>query len=78
MVADASGIDHLVVDGETGLVVRGGVEAWVAALSALVTDPQRRLQMGRAARARAMREIPSWRQVLLEDLLPIWRRAASP
>jgi glycosyltransferase involved in cell wall biosynthesis len=78
LVTDASGSEHLLVEGETGLVVQGGVEAWVEALSALVTDPQRRQRMGRAARALALREIPTWRQVLLEDLLPIWRRAAGP
>ncbi len=77
LVADSSGSEHLVVEGETGFVVRGGTEAWAEALSALVTDPRRRQQMGRAARARALREIPTWRQVLLEDLLPIWRRAAA-
>ena len=25
----------------------------------------------------ALREIPTWRQVLLQDLLPVWRRAAG-
>ncbi len=78
LVADAGRGERLLVEGETGLVVRGGAEAWVEALSALVTDPQRRQRMGRAARALALREIPTWRQVLLEDLLPIWRRAAGP
>lgn len=77
LVADASGADRLLVEGETGMIVRGGAEAWAAAVSALVTDPRRRGEMGRAARALALREIPTWRQVLLEDLLPIWRRAAG-
>jgi hypothetical protein len=58
-------------------VVRGDTAAWVQALAALVGDPSRRAQMGRAARARALREIPTWRQVLLEDLLPVWRRVAG-
>jgi glycosyltransferase involved in cell wall biosynthesis len=78
LVADAGRSERLLIEGETGLVVRGGAEGWVEALSALVTDPQRRRRMGRAARAMALREIPNWRQVLLEDLLPIWRRAAEP
>jgi glycosyltransferase involved in cell wall biosynthesis len=77
LVADASGTERVLIEGETGLVGRGGAEAWVGALAALVTDPQRRQQMGRAARALALREIPTWRQVLLADLLPIWRRAAG-
>src|SRR4029079_4302864 len=78
LVSDASGSEHLLIDGETGLVVRARVGDWVDGLSALVKDPQRRQRMGRAARATALREIPAWRQVLLEDLLPIWRRAAGP
>jgi glycosyltransferase involved in cell wall biosynthesis len=77
LVAHGSGSDRLLVEGETGLVVRGGVAGWAEALAALVADPRRRLEMGRAARARALREIPTWRQVLLEDLLPVWRRAAD-
>jgi glycosyltransferase involved in cell wall biosynthesis len=77
LVAHASGSERLLIEGETGFVVHGGAEAWVQALSALVADPRRRLRMGRAARAVALREIPTWCQVLLEDLLPVWRRAAG-
>lgn len=77
LVAGASGSDRLLVEGETGLVVRGDTAAWAEAIAALAGDPSRRAEMGRAARAWALREIPTWRQVLLEDLLPVWRRAAG-
>lgn len=76
LVADATGAERLLIERETGIIVQGGAEAWAEAVSALVTDDRRRVEMGRAARALALREIPTWRQVLLEDLLPIWRRAA--
>ncbi len=55
LVASASGTDRPLVDGETGMVVRGGAEAWAEAVSALVTDERRRVEMGRAARALALR-----------------------
>ena len=33
--------------------------------------------MGVAARAWSLENVPTWRQVFTEDLLPIWRRANS-
>ena len=66
------------IDGETGLVVRGStVEGWAAALGALLDDPVRLERMSRAARAWSLEHVPTWHRVLLEDLLPIWRRASE-
>jgi D-inositol-3-phosphate glycosyltransferase len=49
-----------VVDGDTGLVVpRGEPELLASAAVSLLTDPQRRLDMGAKARAHALRF--SWR-----------------
>jgi hypothetical protein len=33
--------------------------------------------MSEAARAYVEARVPSWADVLLEDLLPVWRRAAA-
>jgi hypothetical protein len=33
--------------------------------------------MGRAARAYVDVRVPSWREVLVEDLLPVWRSAVA-
>jgi antirestriction protein ArdC len=33
--------------------------------------------MGQAARAYIEAEVPSWREVLREDLLPVWRAAVT-
>jgi hypothetical protein len=33
--------------------------------------------MGRAARAYVEAHLPSWRDVLLQDLLPVWRAAVT-
>jgi len=39
--------------------------------------PERRVAMGRAARLYVEARVPNWADVLLEDLLPIWQRAAA-
>jgi hypothetical protein len=33
--------------------------------------------MGRVARAYIEASVPSWADVLMEDLLPVWQRAAA-
>ncbi|HET8872328.1 MAG TPA: glycosyltransferase, partial [Gaiellaceae bacterium] len=48
------GVPELVVDGETGILVRpGDASALAAALSGLITDPAKRRSLGAAGRARA-------------------------
>ena len=76
LVGSESGSARFVVEGETGMVVRGnGADDWAAAIDALVSDPARREAMRRAAYAWSLTHVPSWEQVLAEDLLPVWRRA---
>ncbi|MCL6480362.1 MAG: glycosyltransferase [Firmicutes bacterium] len=60
------------VDGIT--VATAEEEAWAEALGALCRDAERRHTLGTAARARIEQRWPSWRDVLVEDLLPVWRR----
>jgi glycosyltransferase involved in cell wall biosynthesis len=50
--------------------------AWTDAILELAGDRARRTNMGRAARAHIERAWPSWRDVLLEDLLPTWASSA--
>lgn len=80
VVPQQGGSGRLFPNGDAGLVVDGAedVAAWVGALRSLIDDPPRRARMGQAARAFAERSIPTWRAVLTEDLLPVWRRLASP
>jgi hypothetical protein len=60
------------------VVVRGGGAGdWAAAIDALVSDPARLEAMRRAAHAWSLAHVPSWEQVLAEDLIPIWRRAGA-
>jgi glycosyltransferase involved in cell wall biosynthesis len=58
-------------------LVEPGVDAWVDALDTAVTDPQRRETLARAGQAWAAQAIPGWRQVLEEDLLPVWQAVAE-
>jgi len=68
---------NLAEPGHDGLLVAGDDPAdWAAAIEALAGDPDRRAAMGRAARATVERRVPSWIDVLAEDLLPVWRGVA--
>jgi hypothetical protein len=71
------GMGRLVGTGDTGLVLSGeDVAPWVEAIAALAGDAEHRCQMGRSARRYAERSVPSWADVLDEDLLPRWQNAA--
>jgi glycosyltransferase involved in cell wall biosynthesis len=77
-VGASSGSARFVVDGETGLVVRGSDAGdWAAALASLLEDPARLARMGRAARKWSLANVPTWQDVLARDLVPVWRRAAG-
>jgi len=67
------GVDAIVADGETGLVVdHDDFDAMVAAVATLLSDPDRRRAMGAAARARCA-ELFS-----LEVVASGWRAALAP
>ena len=77
VLASASTARGLFTDGESGLVVPGDdVGSWARALARVSTDPALRDRLGAAARRRAEIALPTWREVLEQDLLPMWRRAA--
>lgn len=64
--------------GRDGIVMESDeAEAWSATLQGLLDDPARRGTMSAAARRWAVECCPTWREVLTEDLLPVWRRVAS-
>jgi len=77
LVAECGGMGRIVSEGESGVVVRGeGSGPWAEAIAWMVADRERLAGSGRSARAQAEREFPTWDDVLVEDLLPVWRRAA--
>jgi glycosyltransferase involved in cell wall biosynthesis len=49
---------------------------WLAAVTAWVAQPARLRAMGCQARRAVEAQVPSWVQVLEEDLLPVWQRSA--
>ncbi len=76
VVAEGSGSEQSVVDGTTGIVCRRATpEAWAEALDRLLRDPARAAAMGRDAHRWSLAHTPTWRQVLVDDLLPAWRGA---
>jgi len=64
-----------VTDGEDGVVVReGSPAAWSAALAGVADSAPLRERLGAAARRRAETTLPSWRDVLEQDLVSVWRQ----
>src|SRR5262245_49932088 len=59
----ASGVDEVVRDGETGILTKAESRGFAEAAIGLLLDPERRVQMGQAARAVAEREFSAARQV---------------
>ena len=59
----ASGVDEVVRDGETGLLTKAAPREFADAAIGLLLDGERRMAMGRAARAVAEQEFSAARQV---------------
>ncbi|MEI7606825.1 MAG: glycosyltransferase [Rhodospirillaceae bacterium] len=78
LVCSDSGMARVLRDGEAGFIVAGGdPRAWSGAVKRLALDSGLRDAMGKAARQSALRDIPSWDDVLLQDLLPVWQRVVA-
>jgi glycosyltransferase involved in cell wall biosynthesis len=78
LVATESGASRHVADGQTGVVVGGNdATSWAASLRRVITDQPLRARLGHAAAAWAAHAIPSWRDVLQQDLVSVWHRARA-
>jgi glycosyltransferase involved in cell wall biosynthesis len=88
MEARACGLPVLACAQGAGHVMQGhGVDGfllpdrhlatWLAAVQALLAQPSQLQEMGRQARCAVEAHVPSWSQVLEEDLLPVWQRAVA-
>ena len=65
-------------DGEDGVMIAGRDPAqWARAIAPVLADAAQLNRHRRAARHSAA-QLPSWREVLEQDLVPIWRRLAGP
>lgn len=74
--ASAQSIAHVGVD---GVVIDHADDpaAWTAAIERLIDDPVARREMGARARRNVESRSPSWRDVVRDDLLPLWRDPTS-
>ena len=52
-------------------------QPWAAEIVRLAMTPEHCRRLGRAARCVIEAEVPSWGQVVAEDLLPVWQQAAA-
>jgi glycosyltransferase involved in cell wall biosynthesis len=78
LLASGSGVAARMADCAGARVLPGDdPDAWAAAILALAAAPERLDAMRLAARAYVEARVPSWREVLVEDLLPVWRAAAK-
>jgi glycosyltransferase involved in cell wall biosynthesis len=78
LLAGGSGAALWLRDCEGLLMLPGDDPAsWAAAIGALAADPERRAAMARAALSFIEARMPSWREVLEQDLLPVWQAAAG-
>jgi glycosyltransferase involved in cell wall biosynthesis len=78
LVAAEGGMGRVVEDGVTGFTLPGDrPDDWQQTIAMLTRDPARRAAMAAAARRFAERRLPTWADVLAEDLLPRWEAAAG-
>ena len=78
LLAAGSGVAARMADCAGARVLSGeDPDAWAAAILELAAAPERLNAMGMAARACVEARVPSWREVLVQDLLPVWRNAAT-
>lgn len=67
----------LELSGNHGVVVASNEpKEWAATIESLLRDPGRRAALGAGARKSIEAMWPSWNDVLVEDLLPVWQRVA--
>jgi glycosyltransferase involved in cell wall biosynthesis len=77
LVSERSGVAELFSRTPAMRVVKSGVDAWTEALRSAAHGVASRVAMRAAALDYARRELASWRDVLEQDLYPLWRAAAD-
>jgi glycosyltransferase involved in cell wall biosynthesis len=76
LLAAGSGAAARMVDCPAVRVLPGNrVAPWVKAIAEFASAPGLRAAMSRVARAHVEAHVPSWADVVAEDLLPVWRAA---
>jgi glycosyltransferase involved in cell wall biosynthesis len=77
LLASGSGVAVRMADCQAVRVLPGDdAAAWAGAIAELAADPARCRELGEMARAYIEAEVPSWEEVVIEDLFPVWQEAA--
>jgi glycosyltransferase involved in cell wall biosynthesis len=78
LVAPGGGDVYVSEQNKDGIIVDDqSSSCWAAMIDELLNDPARLTRIGAAARNDVETKPLSWEDVLQEDLIPIWRQAAS-
>jgi glycosyltransferase involved in cell wall biosynthesis len=78
VLAAGSGVAAWMADCPAAQVLPGDQpRVWADAIVALARTPGHCRELGAMARASIEAAVPSWRQVVEEDLLPVWQAAAA-
>lgn len=78
LLAGGSGVAARMAGCPAVRVLPGGEPAaWAAVIAELAAAPKRCWELGRLARDFIEARVPSWEEVVTEDLLPVWLEAAA-
>jgi glycosyltransferase involved in cell wall biosynthesis len=76
IISGKSGVAQL-FNTDAMLIVDSGVHAWKEAIGGFAVNPEIRQNMRGTALIYAHDHLASWKDVLAEDLFPVWRQAAE-
>jgi glycosyltransferase involved in cell wall biosynthesis len=77
LIGKGSGVASRMADCPAVRVLPGDAPTvWAEAIAELAAAPQHCRALGRLARAYVEAEVPSWAEIVTEDLLPVWQEAA--
>jgi len=77
LIAGKSGVAQLFNGTPAMHIVDSGAEAWITVLRDFARRPEKREMMHKAALDYTRDHLASWREVLAEDMLTVWRRAMA-
>lgn len=78
LLAGGSGVAARMADCPAVQVLPGDAPAiWTTAIAELAAAPERCRELGQLARDYIEARVPSWEEVVSEDLLPVWQEAAA-
>jgi glycosyltransferase involved in cell wall biosynthesis len=78
LLAAGSGVAMRMADCPAVRVLPGDApHAWASMIAGFAAAPEKSRELGAVARAYTETAVPSWREIVAEDLLPVWQAAAT-